>query len=58
MCHYNPSYDITDIFHNYDGYAPRTVVRLDKISIYCENLTKHDILEIKKLFSKSIYSKL
>jgi hypothetical protein len=32
------------------GYPPITAVCLDKISIYCENLTKHDILETQKYY--------
>ena len=40
-------------------YPPSTAPRLDKIYIYKENLTRSDIIEIKKiLLSKSFYSML
>jgi hypothetical protein len=38
------------------GYPPSTTPRLDVISSYRENLTKHDILEIKKYYLARVFT--
>jgi hypothetical protein len=65
MRHYQPTNPLFNQ-HNYDGWLvgynydaslpPRTTPHLDKISIYKENLTKSDILEIKKYYLARVFT--
>ena len=54
---YTPIYIPLFNVHNYDAsLPPRTTPHLDKISIYKENLTRSDIIEIKKYYLARVFT--
>ena len=54
---YTPIYIPLFNVHNYDAsLPPRTAPHLDKISIYKENLTRSDIIEIKKYYLVRVFT--
>jgi hypothetical protein len=55
MRHHQPFQSKFHLF-NYDGYIPSTTPHLDKISIYKENLTRSDIIEIKKYYLARVFT--